>query len=61
MYEEEGQVQHLNYQMQMKGVGKKVDNACKVNKIFSGYEPCQLVKNDQCFRDDLWPDPQDVM
>jgi hypothetical protein len=54
-------VQHLNYHLQLRDVGMKVDNTHEVNKIFSGYELCQLVKNDQCFRDDLCPDHQDVM
>jgi hypothetical protein len=26
----------------------------KINKIFLGYLPCQLVKNQQRFRDYLW-------
>jgi hypothetical protein len=33
----------------------------EVNKIFSGYEPRHLVKNDQYFRDDFCPDHRDVM
>jgi hypothetical protein len=31
------------------------------NKIFSGYQPCQLVKNDQCFRHHLCSWHQDLM
>jgi hypothetical protein len=31
-----------------------------INKIFSGYQPCQLVKNRR-FRDQLRPHHQDLM
>jgi hypothetical protein len=29
--------------------------AAEINKVFSGYQPCQFIKNHQCFRDHLCP------
>jgi hypothetical protein len=29
--------------------------ATNINKVFSGYQPCQLVKNHRRFRDHLCP------
>jgi hypothetical protein len=35
--------------------------AAEVDKIFSGYQPCQLVKNYGCLRDGLCPHHQGLM